>query len=126
MDVLVRFWSESEGKVVVHFLKALFFEHAKGVNVVDSITKVICDEELKFPAGNLFNLIFDGPNVNKTIWKKVNEVLEDKQMELLLPFIPYTVHAVHNSFREGLSCYGNEVEELPFHLHYWFERSPCK
>ena len=61
------------------------------MNVVDSITKVIFDQELKFPAGCMFNLSSDGPNVNKTIWKKMNEILEGKQMGPLIPFIaaPY-------------------------------------
>ena len=46
MYLLVRFLSEMKEKVVVCFLKALFFGHAKGVNAVDSIGKVIFDEEL--------------------------------------------------------------------------------
>ena len=84
------------------FLKAPFFGHAKGVIVADSITDVIFDEELKFPAGHLFNQSSDGPNVKKTIWKKMNEVLEDKQMGPLIPFIPCSLHAVHSSLGKDL------------------------
>ena len=67
MDILVRFWSETKEKVVVPFLKALFFGHAKGVDVDHSISNITFDEEFKFPADCLFNLSSDGPNVNKTI-----------------------------------------------------------
>ena len=60
---------------MVYFLKALFFGHAKGVDVAHSISNIIFNEEFKFPADCLFNLSLDGPNVNKTIWKGMNEAL---------------------------------------------------
>ena len=31
----------------------------------------------------------------------------------------YVVHAVDNSFKEALSFYGTEVEEIAFDLPYW-------
>ena len=51
MDILVRvrFCSETKEKVVVCFLKALFFGHAKGVDVAHSISNIIFDEEFRFP-----------------------------------------------------------------------------
>ena len=54
MDILIRFWLETKEKVVVCFLKALFFGHAKGVDVAHSISNVIFDEEFKFPTDHLF------------------------------------------------------------------------
>ena len=66
-DILYRFWLETKEKVVAHFLKALSFGHAKGVDVAHIISNIIFDEEFKFPADYLFNLSSDGPNVNKTI-----------------------------------------------------------
>ena len=56
MDIHVRFWLETKEKVVVHFLKALFFGLGKGVDVAHSITYIIFDEEFKFLADHLFNL----------------------------------------------------------------------
>ena len=80
----------------------------------------------KFPADGLFNLSSDGPNVNKTIWKRMNEALEEKKMGTLIASIPCNLYVVHNSFWEGLNLYGTQTEELAFDLHYWFKRSPCK
>ena len=78
MDSLVRFWLETKGNVVVHFLMALFFGHAKGVDVAHSISNIIFDEDFKFPADHLFNLSSDGPNVSKTIWKRMKHLGEKK------------------------------------------------
>ena len=39
MDVLVRYWSEAKGEVVVQFLKAIMFGHAKG----DTVSRAILD-----------------------------------------------------------------------------------
>ena len=60
------------------------------------------DEEFMFPADTLFNLSSDGPNVTKTIQKRMNEALKEK-MGPLIAFIPCNLHVVHNSFWEGLN-----------------------
>ena len=103
------------------FLKALFFGHAKGVDVDHSISNIIFHEGFKFPADHLFNLSSDGPNVNETIWKRMNEALEEKKMQPLVAFIPCNLHVVHSSFWEGLNLYGTQGEELAFDLYYWLK-----
>ena len=100
MDILVTFWLETKEKVVVCFLKALFFGHTEGLDVAYSISNIKFDEEFKFPADCLLNLSSDGHNGNKTVWKRMNEALEEKKMEPLMAFIPCKLHVVHNSFWE--------------------------
>ena len=85
MDILVRYWSESEQRVTVRFLSALFFGHAKGVDVGNEIIKLVFYQDTCFPAERLFNLSSDGPNVNKTIWKFVDDKLREKKMKGLIP-----------------------------------------
>ena len=107
-------------------MKALFFRHAKGVDVTHSISNIIFDEEFNFPTDHVFNLSSDGPNVNKTIWKRIYEACEEKKMEPIIAFIPCNLHVVHNFFQEGLNLYCTQTEELAFDLNYWFKRSPGK
>ena len=38
----------------------------------------------------------DGPNVNKTIWKHLNDHLKSLGFSGLVEFMPCNVHAVHN------------------------------
>ena len=125
-DILVRYWSEDKGQVVVHFLKAAMFGHATGEDVANSILETLQETGYQLPLDKLLNLGSDGPNVNKTIWNKVNEHVQTKGLPGLLPFIPCNMHVVHNSFREGLKVYGQEAEELAIDIFYFFKHSPCK
>ena len=96
------------------------------MDVAHSISNIIFDEEFKSPADCLFKLSSDGPKVNKSIWNRMNEALEEKKMGPLIRFILCNLHVVHNSFWEGCNLYGTHAEELAFDLHYWFKRSTCK
>ena len=126
MDVLVRYWSEAKGEVVVQFLKAIMFGHAKGDTVSKAILDALQEAGYQVPLSKLLSLGSDGPNVNKTIWSNINEELKVQGLPGLLPFIPCNMHVVHNSFREGLKLYGQSSEQLAIDLFYFFKRSPCK
>ena len=126
MDVLVRYWSEAKGEVVVQFLKAIMFGHAKGDTVSRAILDALHEAGYQMPLSKLLNLGSDDPNVNKTIWSNINEELKALGLSGLLPFVPCNMHVVHNSFREGLKVYGQSSEQLAIDLFYFFKSSPCK
>ena len=44
----------------------------------------------------------------------------------LMPFIPCYLHVVHNAFKEGLSAYGSQAEELAIDIIYYFRHFPCR
>ena len=67
MDVLIRYWSEAKREVVVQFLKAILFGHAKGNTVSKAILDALQEAGYQVPLSKLLNLSSDGPNVNKTI-----------------------------------------------------------
>lgn len=70
LDVHVRYWSESSQMVRVSFLKAIMFGHAKA----DQVSKELLDTLLTagLPLSSLIALSSDGPNVNKSISKKMS------------------------------------------------------
>ena len=63
MDVLVRYLSDTCGKVKVRFLKALVFGHAFANTVVDKLWRTL--QELGLPLKNLLSISSDVPNDNK-------------------------------------------------------------
>ena len=65
--------------------------------------------------------IADGPNINKAIWRKFQELLQERNYKGLLDFISCTLHTAHNAFRKGISShqFGEVVEQLAFDLHGW-------
>ena len=68
----------------------------------------------------------DGPNVNKTIWKHLNDHHKSLGFPGLVNFMPCNVHVVHNSFKYGLSEYGQLAEQLGIDLFYWFKAHPAR
>lgn len=125
-DLLLRYWSDSKKQVVVHFLKALMFGHAPGVEIANGILNTLKEQGFQLPLPKLLNLGSDGPNVNKTVWNKVNEEVKYLGYPGLMQFIPCNLHVIHNSFREGLKVYGETAEEFALDLFYFFKSSPCK
>ena len=43
-----------------------------------------------------------------------------------MPFIPCYLQVVHNAFKEGLSAYGSQAEELAIDIVYYFRHFPCR
>ena len=63
------------------------------------------------------SLAGDGPNVSKTIWRLINDHKKSIGLQGLTPFVPCTLHVVHNSFRKGLNSYGENTEQLAVVRH---------
>lgn len=120
-DVLVRFWNDQAGEVYTVFLKSLMFGHAKGETVSEAIIETLCETGFELPIQQLVALGSDGPNVNKTIWKNIDQHKKSLGFAGLTPFVPCTLHVVHNSFRKGLSAYGEDAEQLSVDLFQWFK-----
>ena len=66
----------------------------------------------------LSNISANGPNINKTIWRNLNEELQARNHKGLIEFINCTLHSVHNAFRKGVASHGCEevVEQLTVRL----------
>ena len=126
LDILVRYWSASQEQVVVHFFKAVLFGHAKAVDVSKCLLESLSESGYQLQSSKLLGLSSDGPNVNKAIWRLMNDHLKADGLPGLLPFIPCSLHVAHNGFRYGLKEYGSEVDQLCLDLFYWFKISPCK
>ena len=104
MDVLVRYFSETNGEIEVRFLKALLFRHAFGEKVGDELLKTL--EELGLPLKLLLSISSDGPNVNKKVKANINAKLKQYFKRQLVSTDSFQLHVVHNTFRKGLESYG--------------------
>ena len=64
------------------------------------------------PVGKMVTLVRDGPNVNKTISKKMNELIKQDYPESkgLIDLGSCTIHTVHNAFGKGIEHYGTEID----------------
>ena len=79
-------------------------------------------EKLALPLKFVLSLGMDGPNVNKSILRKLDEKKKEKSFKPLARF-PVSCH---NSFCKGVKQYGDNAEELCMNLYYFFKNNPCR
>lgn len=121
MDLVVRYWSEHQNKIVVHYLESHFFGHAKADTVADTILTTLTNDKLHL--NKLLCLASDGPNVNKAVAVQVNKSLDEVKLPHLIGIGMCNIHVVHNSFGKGIAVFGAECEQLAIDLFYWFKKS---
>ena len=80
------------------------------------------------PVEKLVTLVRDGPNVNKTIFQKMNELISQDHPEFkgLIDLGSCTIHTVHNAFGKGMQQFGKEIDQLCMDLHSLFKYSPAR
>ena len=107
MDVLVRYFSETNGEIKVRFLKAWVLGHVFGEKVGDKLLKNL--EELGLPLRLLLSISSDGPNMKKTVKANISAKLKQCFKRQLVNTGSCQLHVVHNKFRKGLESYGEEL-----------------
>ena len=78
MDLTVRYWSPTHNEVWVRFYTSLFFSHAEGVKVATAMYNKMQDDGIQ--VDKMLTLTQDGPNVNKTIFQKMNELISENHL----------------------------------------------
>ena len=97
---------------------------ATGRQVAEKIISALQDNGIAL--AQLQMLESDGPNVNKTVWNIVNDVL------LRLPGRNHgltdigTWYICHNAFAKGLEVFARSMSEFVIDLHLWFKMSAAR
>ena len=120
MDLTLRYWSPTHNEVWVNLYTSLFFGHAEGAKVAGRIYEVLKKDDL--PVQKLCTLIRDGPNVNKTIFRKLEEVIKADYPDFggFVDLGSCILHQVHNAFAKGMEEYGKDIGQLCTDVHSLF------
>ena len=126
MDITLRYWSPKHGEIWTGFYTSLFFGHAEGELVATTMYNKMNEDGL--PVGRMATLVRDGPNVNKTIFRKMNQLISDDHPQFpgLLDLGSCTIHTVHNAFGKGIQQFGKEIGQLCMDLHSLFKYSAAR
>ena len=100
--------------------------HATGEQLADKLVSSLQENNISLK--QLQALKSDGPNVNKTGWNKVNEVV------LVLPewskglrdIATCNLHAFHNALSKAVSHFGNSISEYVVNIHLFFKLPPAR
>ena len=97
--------------------------HATWQQLADKLVSSL--QENNFSLKKLQALLGDGPNLNKTVWNKVNEVVLalPKWTKGLVDIGTCNVHVFHNAFSKTLSNFGNSVSGFVVNILLFFKLS---
>ena len=125
MDLTLRYWSPTHNEVWSMFYTSLFFGHAEGVIVALKMYERMQNDGI--PVGKMVQLVWDGPNVNKTIFK-INELTQQDYPESkgLIDLGSCTIHTVHNAFGKCIEQYGTEIDLLCKDLYALFQHTATR
>ena len=126
MELHFRYWSGEHDEVWVRYYFSEFFGHADGKTVSNAIMSSLKNDNV--PLSQLLALGSDGPNVNKTIKRLLEEEVKTACPEFsgFVDIGTCNIHIIHNSFGKGLTEYGKDCEQLAVDLHSIFKYSAAR
>ena len=71
MELHIQYWSPVHNEVWIRYYSSEFFGHAEGATVANAIMSAFKNDNAPVP--QLLTLGSDGPNVNKTIWRELEQ-----------------------------------------------------
>ncbi|KAF2901839.1 hypothetical protein ILUMI_04350 [Ignelater luminosus] len=105
-------------------LESFFIGHATAEILSDHILKSINNSGLTL--NKLLMLSADGPNVNKKVFRLINEKVKEVRNKELIDIGSCNIHVMHNAFRKGLQKVGNECAEFVISVFYFFNDWPAR
>ena len=126
MDLTLRYWSPTHEEVWITYYTSLFFGHAEGEKVAVKMYEQLVSDGI--PVAQLVTLVRDGPNVNKTMFRKMDELIrhDNPEFTVLVDLGSCSIHTIHNAFGKGLEKCGKEIEQLCMDLHALFKYSAAR
>ena len=126
MDLTLRYLSPRHKEIETVFYTSLFFGCAEGKMVATVMHNKMLEDGL--PVERMATLVRDGPDVNKTIFEKLNELILQDHPEFpgLIDLGSCTIHTVYKAFGRGMEQFGKEIDQLCINLHSLFKYSVAR
>lgn len=121
MDVNVRFWDDSEDKVVARYLTSQFLEHATAEHLLQSLKTALGEIEHK----KVLQISMDGPNVNHKMIRLWKEEMTDDGLQLL-DIGSCGLHTVHCAFKYAIKSTNWVVVEFLRAIYNIFKDVPSR
>ncbi|XP_066936367.1 uncharacterized protein [Clytia hemisphaerica] len=97
MDILIRYFDETDKLVKTRYFDSCFLGHATSADLKNNL-----DESVKkLDTNKLVQIGMDGPNVNLSLLKLVQEERELNQQHRLIDIGSCGIHTIHNAFKVG-------------------------
>lgn len=122
MDILVRFWSDEESKVVVRYLGSEFMGRSTANDVLITFLNGTKDVE----KSKMLQVSSDGPNVNLLFLKHLTKLREEEELPPLLDIGTCGLHVVHGSLKTGAKSSEWDLQRLLKAMWQLLHGSPAR
>lgn len=120
LDIHLRIWDGS--RVVTQFYDSKFMGHGTAVNLFEPISTLVA----QLGHRRLLQLSMDGPTVNKSLAKMVQEEVAKNSTAAPLDIGTCGLHTLNNAFLAGCTASKWDLEGLLSSAYYLFKDSPAR
>lgn len=123
MDIVVKFYSPECQQICTRYYNSVFLGHAKATDILDAFLQGTKGMNLM----KMLQVSMDGPNVNLSFIKKLQDFLkDDDECPLLLDLGSCGLHTIHNAFKNAIQAVGWAVAKFLRATYNLFHHVPCR
>lgn len=122
LQIGIRYWDCD--KIITRHLETFFIDNGKAKTIFDKILLSLSNANLSLK--NVLMLGSDGPNVNKAVFRMLNDEILKIRAKPLINIGSCSLHVVHNAFEKALKNIGDDASDLIIKIFFWFKRSALR
>lgn len=125
MDIVVRFWSETNQEVATRYLTSTFLGHSTSSDLLQAFTDAIVGN--KMDLSKMIHVASDGPNVNLKFARELKEHLRgDPDSAEFFDIGTCSLHIIHGAYKNAHNKCGWKVQDFLRALYYLFKDFPSR
>ena len=122
MDLLVRFFDETEESVKTRYLDSQFLGHGTSIDLKKNLDKSVQD----LNPNKLIQVGMDGPNVNLKLLKLMQTERSENEQHQLIDIGSCGLHTIHNAFKTVAESTGWGMKSVLKGAYQIFHDSPAR
>lgn len=119
-DAYIQFESGTHQKILTRYCGSTFHGHCKADTLKDNFFEF--KKKLSLNVKYMFQLMMDGPVVNKSFEEKLRKALEDEYGTILIDIGTCSLHHMHNAFQKVLKKILFDFDGFANDLAFFFEK----
>ncbi|XP_070390112.1 uncharacterized protein [Dermacentor albipictus] len=120
LDVHVRLWNNCE--VATRYPTSTFMGHSTADDLMQKLTETLAS----FPLSKIVQLSMDGPNVNWSLFNKLQQHMKNDFQVQCLDIGSCGLHTVHNAYKAGMHATSWPVDTFLSSLFSLFHDAPAR
>lgn len=123
MDIIVRFWSSTENKVVTRYLTSVFLGHSTSNDLIKAFKEALSS---KIELRNIIQISMDGPAVNWKFLRELQDEIDQPDSQMFVQMGSCGLHVIHGAFKTGMNSTGWNIILFLRSIYNLFKNVPAR